>query len=267
MPADISLPVVMTIAGSDPTGGAGIQADIEAISSMGCHATAVVTTITVQDTTNVLHFTPQDAELVIQQARAILEDVSVETIKLGMLGNGEIAEAVHTLLLDYPDIPVVFDPIIRAGGGTQLADEELCDVMVNLLLPLATITTPNSLEARLLAPEADNLDACAMALLDHGTQYVLLTGSHEKTENVANTLYGNHRKLKRFTWERLDGNYHGSGCTLSSAIAALLAQGHEPLSTIDEAQHYTWQTLKHAYRIGMGQYIPNRFYWANDDQD
>ncbi|HKF94686.1 MAG TPA: hydroxymethylpyrimidine/phosphomethylpyrimidine kinase, partial [Gammaproteobacteria bacterium] len=153
------IPVVLVLAGLDPTGGAGIQADIEAIASMGAHAAPVATAITVQDTADVVGYTSLSAGLVIQQARAVLEDIPVAAIKIGMTGSVEITEAIHTLLNDYPDLPVVLDPVLMAGGGRALADESLIAAMKTLLLPQATIITPNAHEARALAPEADTLDA------------------------------------------------------------------------------------------------------------
>ncbi len=261
------IPVVMTFAGNDPTGGAGIQADIEAIASMGCQAAPVITALTVQDTRNVVRFEPVAATLVVEQARAVLEDMPVACFKLGMLGSVENVEAIHTILGDYPEIPVVLDPILRAGGGSELADEELLDAITELLLPLATVLTPNSEEARRLAPEADSLDACGQELLAKGCELVLITGTHENTGAVDNILYGNMRKLETFTWERLPHSYHGSGCTLAAAIAGLLGQGLEPFTAIYEAQEYTWETLKHGYRIGMGQHLPNRLFWARAEEE
>ena len=133
--------------------------------------------------------------------------------------------------------------------------------LIRLLVPLATIVTPNSEETRSLAPEGDTLDACAMALLERGTHYVLVTGTHEKTDNVCNVLYGNHRKLDTRTWPRLPDQYHGSGCTLSSAIAANLARGQDIVSATHQAQEFTWKSLDAARKLGMGQKIPNRFHW------
>jgi hydroxymethylpyrimidine/phosphomethylpyrimidine kinase len=257
------IPVVLVLAGLDPTGGAGIQADIEAIASMGAHAAPVATAITVQDTADVVGYTSLSAGLVIQQARAVLEDIPVAAIKIGMTGSVEITEAIHTLLNDYPDLPVVLDPVLMAGGGSALADESLIAAMKTLLLPQATIITPNAHEARVLAPEADTLDACAMALLGHGAGLVLITGGGENTADVINILYGNDRILERYQWERLQGRYHGSGCTLASALAGLLAQGGEPFTATYKAQEYTWQALKHGYPIGMGQRLPHRFFWAD----
>ena len=263
-----TIPVVLILAGNDPTGGAGIQADIEAIASMGAHAAPVITTLTVQDTLNVMRLDPVDSTVVIEQARAILEDMPVAAIKIGLTATLENIEAIHTLLHDYPDIPVVCDPILRAGGGSPLTNEEMQIAMRELLFPYTTVLTPNSEEARTLSHEADTLDACAQELLDSGCELVLITGTHENSETVDNRLYGNHRLLETFSWERLPHSYHGSGCTLASAIAGLLAQGLEPFTAIHEAQEYTWETLKHGYRLGMGQYHPNRLFWArSSDSD
>ncbi len=263
-----TVPVVITMSGNDPSGGAGIQADIEALASHGCHAAPVITAITIQDTRDVKGYAPLDAELVIEQARTVLEDMPVAAIKIGLLGSAEIAEAIHSILQDYPDIPVVLDPVLASGNGTTLTDDDVLQAMETLLLPHTTVLTPNGPEARTLAPEADNLEACGMALLDKGCEFVLITGAHENTPDVVrNTLYGNRRILETFTWERLQGSYHGSGCTLASSIAGLLAQGLEPFTAIHEAQEYTWETLRHGYRIGMGQHLPNRLFWAEGDGD
>ncbi len=261
------VPVVMVFSGNDPSGGAGVQADIEALISHGCHTTPVITTLTIQDTRDVIGYTPLDGTLIAEQARAVLEDIPVNAFKLGLLSSTEAIEAVHTILNDYPEIPVVTDPVLATGGGTLLVDDEVVDAMNELLLPLTTVLTPNSNEARLLAPEADSLGACAMALLDKGAEFVLITGTHENTPTVVNSLYSNRRLIETFNWDRLDGEFHGSGCTLASSIAGLLAQGMEPFSAIHEAQEYTWQALAEGYRIGMGQRLPNRLFWAREEQD
>ena len=261
------VPVVMVFSGNDPSGGAGIQADIEALISHGCHTTPVITTLTIQDTQDVIGYTPIDGGLIAEQARAVLEDMPISVFKLGLLPSTDAVEAVHSILQDYPEIPVVMDPVLASGGGTMLADDEIIEAMTVLLLPQTTVLTPNSREARLLAPEADSLDACAMALLEKGSEFVLITGSHENTPHVENRLYTNNRLLETFSWDRLDGSFHGSGCTLASSIAGLLAQGLEPFSAIHEAQEYTWQALAEGYRIGMGQQLPNRLFWARDEQE
>ena len=262
-----ALPVVMTFAGTDPSGGAGIQADIETLSSMGCHVCPIVTAVTVQDTQQLFSFQAMDPALVIEQARAVLEDITVSAFKIGMIGSAENVEAIHSILLDYPDIPVVLDPLIAAGGGGEMADDELIDAMVDLLFPLATVLTPNSEEARAFAPEADTLDACAQELLELGGEYILITGAHEGTPSVVNNLYSESKLLESYTWDRLPGVFHGSGCTLAAAIAGLLSQGLPPTTAILEAQEFTWETLNNSYRIGMGQNIPNRLFWAHGDDE
>jgi hydroxymethylpyrimidine/phosphomethylpyrimidine kinase len=258
------VPVVMVFSGNDPSGGAGLEADIETLASHGCHAAPVLTSLTVQDTQDVFSITSLDPALVIEQARAVLEDMPVAAFKIGLLSSVEIVEALHTLLSDYPEAPVVLDPVLASGNGTPMTDEGVVVALNTLLLPLTTVVTPNSLEVRAMAPEADTLNACAMALLERETEFVLITGTHENTQQVVNLLYSDQGLQETFTWERLPNRYHGSGCTLSSSIAGLLANGLEPFVAVNEAQEYTWQTLRHGYRIGMGQYVPNRFYWARE---
>lgn len=262
-----ALPVVLAFAGHDPSGGAGLQADIEAIASQGAHAATVVTALTVQDTQDVSRYTSIEPAHVSAQARAILEDMPVAVFKLGMLGSVENAEAVHAILTDYPEIPVVIDPVLASGRGTNLGGKELIAAFRELLLPITTILTPNGPEARALAPEADTLDACAFAILEHGTDYVLVTGGHEPAPAVINRLYGDQRLLETFHWERLPYSYHGSGCTLAASIAAQLARGRTPLAAVREAQDYTWRTLRHGYRPGLGQHLPNRFFQFTEDQN
>ena len=261
MNSNETLPIVMTLSGNDPTGGAGIQADIETLASMGCHAAPVITTLTVQDTQDIKSYATIETDMLIQQARAVLEDMAINAFKIGLLGSVETIEAVHTILTDYPDIPVVLDPVLISGGGSNLADDDIVEAMVNLLFPLTTLVTPNSTEARLLAPEADTLDACAQVLQELGCEYVLITGTHENNREVINRLYGDQQLLESYHWERLPGSYHGSGCTLASSIAAQIALGQDVLGAVRKGLAYTHKTLVNANRIGMGQYHPNRLFW------
>jgi hydroxymethylpyrimidine/phosphomethylpyrimidine kinase len=275
----ITPPVVLTFAATDPSSGAGLQADILALASIGCHPLSVVTAITVQDTVGVESVMPLDADWINEQARAILEDVQVSAFKLGLLGSIENVAVIAEIMADYPDVPLLIDPILTSGRGDELANEEMQAAMCDLLFPQATLITPNSLEARRLAfyDEADeiqhtSLDEAAMRLLEMGCEYVLITGTHERSVDVVNSLYGSNESgasglLKAYHWERLAGSYHGSGCTLTSAIAACLAHGLSMEEAIQEAQEYTWQTLKNAFRPGMGQFIPDRFFWARDEDE
>jgi hydroxymethylpyrimidine/phosphomethylpyrimidine kinase len=257
-----SIPVVMVFAANDPTGGAGMQADIETMASLGCHAAPVITAITVQDTLSVKKNVPTPAPLLIEQARAVLEDMPVAAFKIGPIGSVDNASAIHTLLTDYPELPVVIDPVLTAAGGA-LSNAQIAAALKSLLLPLCTIATPNSLEARALVPTATDLTECIHALMEKGCKNLLVTGGHEPTPQVTNHFYGNHALIQSFNFDRLRADYHGSGCTLASAIAALLAQGHDLLTAVSRAQEYTYQTLKNGFRLGMGQRIPNRWFWVD----
>lgn len=268
-----SFPLVMSFAATDPSGGAGLQADILTIASMGCHPLSVVTAITVQDTSGVDDVLAMDADWVVDQARAMLEDVPVAAFKIGLLGSIENIPAIAEVLADYPDVPLVLDPVLSSGRGDELADDDMLDAMCELLIPQATIITPNSIEARRLAINEDDesddpsLAECAKRILAMGCEYVLITGTHEQTAQVTNTLYNEHGVVRVDSWERLPGIYHGSGCTLASAIAALLAQDVDVPEAVMEAQEYTWQTLKSGFRPGMGQHIPDRLFWARSEED
>jgi hydroxymethylpyrimidine/phosphomethylpyrimidine kinase len=261
-----TVPCVLVFAGLDSTGGAGLQAEIEANASMGCHAAPVATALTVQDTHDVQASYPVEPATLIEAARAVLEDLPVAACKIGLVGSVALVEAIDGILADYPALPVVLDPVLASGAGSALAGDDVQSALTTLLFPRTTVLTPNSREARTLAPEADSLGAAGQALLARGCDLVLITGTHEPTDRVVNLLYGNLRQLEAYTWDRLPGEYHGSGCTLASAIAGLLAQGHEPLTAIRQAQEYTWESLKHAYRTGRGQLIPNRLFWARSSR-
>lgn len=261
------MPVVIAISGSDPSGGAGIQADIEALASMGCHAAPIITALTVQNTQGASGYVATDAALIERQMRTVCADIAVAAAKIGMVGSADVARAAARVLTDHADIPVVLDPVLAAGGGGALADDASLSATLRELLPLATLVTPNTVEARRLVPAAATLDECALALLEGGAEYVLLTGSHEDTAQVINSLYGDGRLLESWSWERLPGSYHGSGCTLAAAIAGLLAAGARPEEAVRQAQEYTWESLRQAYSVGTGQRIPNRFFWAQQDRE
>jgi hydroxymethylpyrimidine/phosphomethylpyrimidine kinase len=262
-------PIVLTFAASDPSGGAGMQADILTLASMGCHPLSVLTAITVQDTMGVEAIQSLDADWVVDQARCLLQDMTVDAFKMGVLGSTENIAAIAEILADYPDVPLVLDPVLASGRGDEFATDEMISAIRELLLPQAAILTPNSIEARRLAETDDDeelsLAACAERLVDMGAGHVLITGTHEATSQVVNTLYGKGGIVRTDSWQRLPGSYHGSGCTLASAIAAMLANGLELPEAVREAQDYTWHTLQKAYRPGMGQYLPDRLFWARDD--
>lgn len=265
-------PIVLVFAATDPSGGAGLQADIMTLSSMGCHPLSVVTAVTIQDTMGVDDISPIDAEWVADQARCVLEDMPVAAFKIGLLGNFEQVATIAEVVSDYPEVPLVLDPVLASGRGDELVTEEMVGALRELLIPQTTILTPNSLEVRRLAAEdgeegeALELAECARRIIATGCEYVLVTGTHENTPQVINALYGQNGVVRSDTWQRLPGSYHGSGCTLASAIAATIANGLEVSDAVKDAQEYTWQTLKSAFRPGMGQHIPDRLFWARDEE-
>lgn len=255
-------PVVVVFAGHDATGGAGVQADAETAASLGCHAATVVTALTVQDTHRVHAFRATDPALLADQAAALLADLAPAAFKVGMVGSAENARTIAAVLRNHPRVPVVIDPVLAGGGGGALGDGNLRDALLESLIPLAEIVTPNSPEARQLAPGADTPAACALELLARGCRHVLVTGGHEPGPEVVSRLYGAHQLIAEHAWARLPGDYHGSGCTLASAIASLLAHGADVPSAVDEALAYTWHALGNARHPGSGQAIPDRFFWT-----
>ncbi len=266
-------PIVLTFAASDPTGGAGMQADLLTLASMGCHPLSVLTALTVQDTRGVEAMLAIDPEWVSDQARRLLEDMPVAAFKLGVLASAANVTAVAEIVSDYPEVPVILDPVLSSGRGDALAGEDTIEAVRELLLPQTTIATPNSIEVRRLAEDEDDasepeLDECAQRLVGLGCEYVLVTGTHESTAHeVVNTLYGERGVVREDRWRRLPGSYHGSGCTLASAIAAALANGLNLPEAVREAQEYTWQALASGFRPGMGQFLPDRFFWAREVDD
>ncbi|WP_126456668.1 bifunctional hydroxymethylpyrimidine kinase/phosphomethylpyrimidine kinase [Sulfuriflexus mobilis] len=249
-------PIILCFSGHDPIGGAGIQADIEAIAAQSAHAATLITALTVQDTRNVQRIEPVAAETLREAASAVLKDLPVAAFKIGLLGSAEIAQTVANIIRQHPGIPLVLDPVLAAGGGKKLSDDRLLEVMRKQLLPLATLLTPNSLEARQLSGEED-LDLAAQQLLSMGCKNVLITGTHEATDRVYNTLY-TAAGQQVFESERLPGDYHGSGCTLAATLAARLALGEEATSACHHALAYTEHCLRRAHSPGHGQSLPGR---------
>lgn len=265
-------PMVLVFSASDPSAGAGMQADILTLVSLGCHPLSALTALTVQDTVGVQSVQAVSAELLEQQARTVLEDMPVAAFKIGMLGSVENVIAVAEIISDYPEIPVIFDPVLASGRGDELSSEDVISAIREMLLPQTTLLTPNAPEARRLAESDEDegepsIDVCAQRLIEMGAQYVLITGTHENTPQVVNTLYGAEGAIRRDQWERLPGSYHGSGCTLASAIAGCIAGGASMEDAVHDAQDYTWQALAAGFRAGMGQFIPDRFFWARGEDD
>lgn len=251
-------PVVLVIAGHDPSGGAGIQADIESIANAGCHAATVITSLTAQNTQQVVEVIPQKPASFRKQIRLVLEDMKIAACKIGMIGNAQLIDIIQSEL-SKTNIPIVLDPVMSSTSGQSFVDDNIRKKILSSLLPMATIITPNSEEARTLS-QSNDLNAAANKLLTLGAKSVLITGTDEDTKDVSNSFYTGNNTPLEYHWERLTGSFHGSGCTLSSRIAALLALGNDLKTSVENAQAYTWSTLKHGIKPGRGQAQPDRFY-------
>lgn len=245
-------PNVLIFAASDPTGGAGLQADLLTLAALGCHPLSALTALTVQDTTGVEHLEPVAADLVTRQASRVLAETRVAAFKVGVVGSAANARAVGAIAGAHAAVPLVLDPVLASGRGDPLAGDDVLAALLDSLVPRATVVTPNSLEAKRLGG--------AQRLLELGCRYVLVTGTHDESTEVINRLYDARGLVREDRWPRLPGSYHGSGCTLASALAAGLAKGRAVPEAAREAQEFTWRTLAAALRTGKGQALPNRFF-------
>lgn len=259
-------PIALTIAGSDPGGGAGLQADLTTFTRLGVHGATAVTAVTIQDTRNVFDFDVLPARRIAQQIEVTLADLPVAAIKIGMLGSAENVVAVADILAAHPHIPVVLDPVMVAGGGGALATQAVVDLTRERLLPLAAVITPNTPEAAGLSRH-DDPHRWGETLRAMGARNVLITGGHALTEAearmqplppIVNALYREDGQVRRFELPRLPFSFHGSGCTLAAAIAAFLARGRDLEPAIIEAQGFMAQAIANGYAPGKGQHVPNR---------
>jgi hydroxymethylpyrimidine/phosphomethylpyrimidine kinase len=247
---------VLCISGHDPSGGAGIQADIETCAALGAHAISVISAHTVQDTRNVERVSPVAPILLASQIAALIDDSPPQAAKIGLLGDAaQVAVIVERL--QPLSIPIVMDPVLRAGGGRGLVSAELESAMIEGLFPIVELLTPNAREARQLARETD-LERCGDALRARGARNVLITGGDEPGDRVVDWLFTSEGKSERFESARLPETFHGAGCTLATAIAVHLAQGRSPLEAVERGRDFVAQALRRAFAVGGGRRIPGR---------
>jgi hydroxymethylpyrimidine/phosphomethylpyrimidine kinase len=249
-----AIPAVLSIAGSDSGGGAGIQADLKAFARCGVHGMTAIAALTAQNTVGVSGVHPVPGEFIVAQVRAVAEDIGVDAVKIGMLGTAEIVAAVDTALdLLAPGTPVVIDPVMVSESGAVLLDEAARGALVDTLLPRATVITPNLPEARVLAGDdaPDDVEALARALHRLGPDVVVITGGHR--EEATDVLFDGDG-IHLIPGERHpDGAAHGSGCTHSSALAARLALGDSPLQAARAARAIAAAAVRDGLRgIGRG---------------
>lgn len=258
---------VLCFSGLDPSGGAGLQADIEAIGASGAHAAIACTAVTVQNSQQVYGFEPCSADLVKNQAMAVVEDLPIRAIKSGMLASTDIIEMMAELFAQEiisADIPYVLDPVLVANSGGSLGDEKTLVQAFQKLMPYATLLTPNTHELRALSGLQD-LHAGAKKLCEQGCHAVLVKTSHDfDTGDIDQYLYVKGEMVYHSVLPRLQGEFHGSGCSLASYLAGRLAQGDELIEAVKQADDWIHKVLSHADvphpDDGSAQLIPNRFF-------
>ncbi|MFZ6863334.1 bifunctional hydroxymethylpyrimidine kinase/phosphomethylpyrimidine kinase [Undibacterium sp. Ji67W] len=256
-------PCVLVFAGHDPSGGAGIQADIEAIAAQGAHALPVITALTVQDNDHAYAVHAVDAQIILQQAMTLVAKIPVKVVKIGIVAHKKNAAAIASFILklkqQQPYLQVVLDPVLGSGHGDSLSLDDAV-AAIQPLLGVASLITPNLPELSRLCPSIDGYVAQAQRLLQDTSADVLVKGGHGAENLVKNCWYqSQHMQAKKeWLWPRLSEEFHGSGCTLASAIAGRLAVGESLDQALNTAQIYTQHCLQQAYAIAAGQLIPQR---------
>jgi hydroxymethylpyrimidine/phosphomethylpyrimidine kinase len=256
LPPSRNRPSVLTIAGSDSGGGAGVQADLKTFAAHGVHGTCVITALTAQNTRGVRAIHVPDAGFLRAQLEAVFEDFDIAAVKLGMLADARVIETVADALARYAPRQVVLDPVMIATSGARLLESDALDALRARLLPLATVTTPNLPEAEQLlgarVHSAEQADAAVDQLLAQGAHAVLLKGGHIEFEDAVVDRLGYASERRAFRHARLPGHAHGTGCTLASAIAANLALGSTLSEACGAATDYVHDALVAGYRPGKG---------------
>ena len=256
-------PVLLTINSHDPSGGAGVVADVETANSLGCHCVSAITALNVRDTRNFKDRQSTSSSLLIEQVRVALEDSTVTAIKIGDVATIAQAEVIHTILDEYDQIPVVLDPVLHHGAS----DGDVADAVRMLLLPRASLAIMSTEHIATLSNCGDSVGACVQELLEFGCPQILATvvpanATHGAHNKITNRLYSTRGLVKEYLWDALPQTFHGAGSTLSAAVTAYLAHGFDLQEALQQGQQFTWQALKHARRVGMGGLIPDRLFWC-----
>ena len=267
-PQDAPAPAcVMSFNASDPSGAGGLAGDVATIAAMGAHALPIVTAVVLRDTAEVFSHTPLDADTVVEQARSVLEDVTIAAWKVGFLGSAENVSAVAEVLSDYPDVPLVaYMPSLAWIEDDE--QQEYLDAFRELVLPQAELLVGNHQTLTdFLLPEWDadrpaSPRELAVAAAEHGTRYVLVTGVNLPNQFIDNVLASSEGALTGEKFERFEASFVGAGDTLAAALAALLASGAELHDAVGEALTFLDQALDAGFRPGMGNVLPDRFFWA-----
>ncbi len=253
-----SYPSVLTIAGFDGSGGAGIQADIKTISALGCYATSVLTALPIQNTMGVKSICPIPYQAVSEQLHTVLEDVFPDAVKIGMVHSGELVRTITDILSQYPKTPVVFDPVMVATSGDRLIEENTIADLIDHLFPVSMVVTPNLDEAAILAEmpvkSLDDMYVASGKIIKLGCQAVLIKGGHLEGDRITSLFVDREGNENTVEFEKFDTtNTHGSGCTLSSAIASFIARGESLAQAVSSAQNYVHQAIYHGKDVSVGK--------------
>jgi len=253
---------ILTIAGSDSSCGAGIQADIKTISSLGGYGLSVITALTAQNSYGVKKVQAVDSICVKRQLEAIFDDIKIDAIKIGMVCNKEIIYAIIEYIKQFKNIPVVLDTIISSSSGYRLLDEGAMEVFVNELMPICTIATPNIPEAEMLTnSKIDSISDMENRIKNIKAKNVLLKGGHLKGGEAVDILLKNGNEMVHFFQKRVaKDDVHGTGCTLSSAIAYFLSKEYSLDKAVKLSKDYITEAIKHSFKIGNKTLYLNHFY-------
>jgi len=263
-------PLVLTFGVSDPVGALGIQADLAAFAALGCHGLSVATGLLIADTARVEDALELDPDWVVDQARVVLEDMTVAAFKVGALVSIEQASAIAEIVSDYPDVPLILDPFLSSLPDSGLADDDMLMAIRQILVPQATVLLLSQVELARMAETwregggDDMLGADVAELTDMGCGFVLVTGTGTSGSGagatISNTLFDENGVVGTFSWQHLPGPFIGAGSTMSAALAALMARRGDTVEAVQAAQEYTAGALAHAQRFGMGKLVPNKFF-------
>ncbi|WP_415896841.1 bifunctional hydroxymethylpyrimidine kinase/phosphomethylpyrimidine kinase [Neptuniibacter sp. QD72_48] len=265
-----AIPNVLTIAGSDSGGGAGVQADLKTFSAIGAYGTSAITVLTAQNTQSVKSIYPVSAEFLLQQLDAVFDDIEINAVKTGMLGNTDMVLTVASFLKSK-NVPLVIDPVMVSTSGSKLLSADGIDSLVKHLIPIADIITPNLPEAAVMLGQSEPKDRTGMAdmaaeLLELGAKQVLLKGGHLQGEECPDIYYDGQEFIEFLSPRVNTKNTHGTGCTLAAAITAYLAKGESPATAVRLAKDYITSALRGADKlnVGAGHGPVNHFhaYWS-----
>ena len=248
---------VLSIAGSDSSAGAGIQADLKTFSALGCYGTTAITAVTCQNTLAVSDIHPVPANIVYQQVIAVLEDIKPSAVKIGMIPNAEVALAIMSALSAYPHLKIIIDPVMISSSGKALMEENTVQVLIESLFPIATLVTPNLAEAGFLTQKTitnlADMQVAARSMLKFKSEAVLIKGGHLTGNELFDVLVDQSGKEEIFRTTHIEStNTHGTGCTLSSAIAAYLALGFELLTAIKKAKLFVHKAIQEGADVKTG---------------